>query len=83
LVDLLAELAFAPKRMSASDRIGLRHCPFLELARVRSEVVCPVHLGLMREAVAGWDVPVSVEKLTPFAEPGLCVVQLAGVSAAS
>jgi predicted ArsR family transcriptional regulator len=83
LVDLLAELGFAPERMSDPDRIGLRHCPFLELARVRSEVVCPVHLGLMQGAVAAWDVPISVEKLTPFVEPDLCVAQLAGASAAS
>lgn len=83
LVDLLAELGFAPERMPASDRIGLRHCPFLELARVRSEVVCPVHLGLMQGAVAAWDVPVRVDKLTPFVEPDLCITQLAGASAAS
>ena len=80
LVDLLAELGFAPERISAFDRIGLRHCPFLELARVQSEVVCPVHLGLMEGAVAAWDVPISVVKLTPFMEPGLCVAQLAGAS---
>lgn len=83
LVNLLAELGFAPERMPASNRIGLRHCPFLELARVRSEVVCPVHLGLMQGAVATWDVPLRVEKLTPFVEPDLCVTQLAGVGAAS
>lgn len=83
LIDLLAELGFAPERMPASDRIGLRHCPFLELARVRSEVVCPVHLGLMQGAVAIWDVPMRVEKLTPFVEPDLCVTQLSGAGVAS
>lgn len=78
LVELLAELGFAPERMPGGTRIGLRHCPFLEIARVHPEVVCPVHLGLMQGAMASWQAPLSVKKLTPFVEPGLCVAQLAG-----
>ena len=77
LVELLAELGFAPERMPGGTRIGLRHCPFLEVARAHPEVVCPLHLGLMQGALASWQAPTSVAKLTPFVEPGLCVAQLA------
>lgn len=78
LLGLLDDLGFAPERQAGDTRIGLRHCPFLELAQARPEVVCPVHLGLMRGAMTAWDSPIAVEKLTPFVEPDLCVAQLAG-----
>lgn len=80
LADLLAELGFAPEQRSAETdfgEIGLRNCPFLELAERHRQVVCPVHLGLMQGALAIWDAPVTVNALTPFAEPGLCVAHLA------
>ena len=86
LTDLLSELGFAPEKRSAGTdvgEIGLRNCPFLELARTHSEVVCPVHLGLMQGAMAAWDAPITVDALTPFAEPDLCVAHLAPIERAS
>lgn len=77
LVGLLEDLGFAPER--DESRIGLRHCPFLEVARDRPDVVCRVHLGLMQGAVESWDVPLSVDDLVPFAEPDRCVAQLVEV----
>ncbi|KUI44719.1 transcriptional regulator [Mycobacterium sp. GA-1199] len=80
LTDLLGELGFAPERRSADadlGDIGLRNCPFLELAVNRREVICPVHLGLMQGALTAWDAPVTVDALTPFAEPGLCIAHIA------
>ena len=44
LTDLLTDLGFAPEKRSAqpmSSEIGLRNCPFLELARTHRDVVCP------------------------------------------
>ncbi len=76
LVELLDELGFAPE--PGESRIDLRHCPFLELAQVHPEVVCPVHLGLMQGALEAWNAPVTVERLTPFVEPDLCVAHLSG-----
>lgn len=51
LIEVLDELGFAPERrvVDGEQQVGLRHCPFLELAENRSSVVCPVHLGLMQE----------------------------------
>ncbi len=79
LVAMLDDLGFAPERRVANGehQIGLRHCPFLELAETRADIVCPVHLGLMRGAMEAWGAPVSVEELEAFVEPDLCVVRLA------
>lgn len=78
LVDMLDELGFAPERrtVDGKQQIGLRHCPFLELAENRASVVCPVHLGLMQGTVQSWQVPISVDGLEPFAEPDLCLAHL-------
>jgi predicted ArsR family transcriptional regulator len=83
LVSLLGELGFDPGVPVCAGRqqIGLRHCPFLELAQARPQVVCAVHLGLMQGAMAAWDAPVTVSRLEPFAEPDLCVAHLAAAPA--
>jgi predicted ArsR family transcriptional regulator len=79
LASLLGELGFDPDVPAADGRqqIGLRHCPFLELAQAHAPVVCGIHLGLMQGAMSAWDAPVTVSRLEPFAEPGLCVAHLA------
>ncbi|WP_156689294.1 helix-turn-helix transcriptional regulator [Mycobacterium sp. Marseille-P9652] len=85
LVGALDELGFAPERREADGRqqIGLRHCPFLELAENRTSVICPVHLGLMQGAMETWDAQVTVDALEPFAEPDLCLAHLAPRASAS
>jgi predicted ArsR family transcriptional regulator len=84
LVGVLDELGFAPEvRASKGEKkVGLRHCPFLELAETRSKVVCPVHLGLMQGALETWAAPVTVERLEPFVEPDLCLAHLKLLKAA-
>ena len=85
LVEVLDELGFAPERRAANgaQQIGLRHCPFLELAESRTGVVCPIHLGLMQGAMETWAAPVSVDRLDAFVEPDLCVAHLTGAGAAA
>jgi predicted ArsR family transcriptional regulator len=85
LVSLLDELGFAPETSTTGGQVAvqLRHCPFLELAEAKAQVVCPIHLGLMQGAMAAWDAAVTVERLVPFAEPDLCVAHLGAVGAAS
>lgn len=80
---LLDEMGFAPEPAADGDppQIRLRHCPFLELAVSRPEVVCPAHLGLMQGAMESWDSPVTVHRLEAFAEPGLCLAHLAAAEA--
>ncbi|MDT3441388.1 MULTISPECIES: metalloregulator ArsR/SmtB family transcription factor [unclassified Pseudofrankia] len=89
LVRLLDDLGFAPEPPgvgvdAGSDlRVRLRHCPFLELAETRAQVVCPVHLGVMRGALDAWKAPLTVDRLEPFAEPDLCVAYLVPVGGRS
>lgn len=76
LVELLDELGFDPERRGQAQ-VGLRHCPFLELAETRTDVICPIHLGIMQGALETWGAPITVEQLDAFAEPDLCVAQIA------
>ncbi|WP_156746312.1 metalloregulator ArsR/SmtB family transcription factor [Mycobacterium sp. 1423905.2] len=81
LVAVLDGLGFAPES-DREDRIGLRHCPFLELAEIRPHIVCSIHLGLMQGALDQWAAPVTVERLDAFAEPDLCLAHLTPAGAA-
>lgn len=80
LVDMLDELGFEPQWQESDTagekQLGLRHCPFLELAESCTDVVCPIHLGLMQGALQAWDAPVAIDRLDAFAEPDLCVAHL-------
>lgn len=80
LVGALDEIGFEPER-HGSQQVGLRHCPFLELAEKQPGVVCPIHLGLMRGALETWDAPVTVERLEAFVQADLCLVHLAPAEA--
>ena len=84
LVEVLDELGFAPERRTSKgeQQVGLRHCPFLELAETRASVVCPIHLGLMQGALETWAAPVSVDRLDAFVEPDLCLAHITPVGAA-
>lgn len=84
MLDMLDALDFAPDRTTpVGAEIRLRGCPFLELARERTDVVCSLHLGLMQGALDALDTPLSVTSLDPLVEPDLCVARLAKTSAAS
>ncbi|HEU0191654.1 MAG TPA: helix-turn-helix domain-containing protein [Mycobacterium sp.] len=78
LVDMLDELGFEPERTETEGetRVSMRHCPFLELAESRADVVCPIHLGLMQGVLQTWGSPVAVDRLDAFAEPDLCLAHL-------
>jgi predicted ArsR family transcriptional regulator len=76
LVRLLDELGFAPERR-ADEQVGLRHCPFLEVAESQKAIVCPIHLGMMQGVLETWEAPVTADRLESFVEPDLCVVDMA------
>ena len=80
LTDLLADIGFDPQVSAGPDaetRIELRHCPFLELAEAQRNLVCGLHLALMRGALDQLSAPLRAQSLTPFADPHTCVAQLA------
>jgi predicted ArsR family transcriptional regulator len=81
LTTIMAELGFAPQPEDDGGRqyrLGLRQCPFREVAQRHPDVICSLHLGMIRGALARLRAPLSADKLSPFVEPGLCVAQLAG-----
>lgn len=77
LIDLLDDAGFGPETPTAgSGSIPLRRCPFDPLARPDPTIVCGVHLGLMRGAMAKLGGPVTVDRLEPFVTPDLCLVHV-------
>jgi predicted ArsR family transcriptional regulator len=77
LIELLAEAGFAPEASTDPGQpIRLRHCPFGSLAHERGEVVCGVHLGLMRGALRELGAPLDAVSLEPFVEPDLCLAHV-------
>lgn len=56
--------------------IRLHDCPFRDMAKRQGEIVCSVHLGLMRGITEELGEKVKVEALHPFVEPSLCVAEL-------
>lgn len=75
VVDLLQTLGFSPRRRTGS-LVALRTCPLLDAARTRPDVLCQVHLGLVRGASAAYGGRGEGGQLTPFAEPGACLLEL-------
>lgn len=75
---LFAEMGFDPELTGDhTDRqLRLRACPFRDAARTNPEVVCSIHLGLLRGVLAAWGAPPTVTRLLPFVEPELCVAHL-------
>jgi len=74
---MMTDLGFAPEPDGdPAGRMRLRHCPFLELAEEYSATLCPLHLGLMRGALAEIHAPIEATRLEPFAEPDACIVHL-------
>lgn len=73
------EIGFAPRQAGDGRirRVELTDCPFRELARSFPDVVCSVHLGLLRGMLQRLGMPNAQEaRLQPFVEPQLCVAEL-------
>jgi len=56
LTAIMEELGFAPQPEAGADggqyRLCLRQCPFREVAQRHKDVICSLHLGLMRGALS-------------------------------
>lgn len=79
LMRLLEQFGFQPRlrRGRQGQRIDMRPCPFGDTAANYSAVVCPLHLGLMRGALARLGNPLEAAALEPFVKTDLCVAHLA------
>lgn len=79
VVGSLDALGYAPTLLPGPDTVvQLRPCPYLDLADDDPEVVCQLHLGLVRGLIGpgeGW----TVTAIEPWATPATCLVRLAPV----
>ena len=62
---------FAPEH-EGDEQVRLTRCPLLEAAHRHPEVVCGVHLGIVRGALEEYGADPEGSDLLPFAEPGAC-----------
>jgi predicted ArsR family transcriptional regulator len=78
VVRLHEEHGFSPelRRAPSGHEIVLKRCPFHEAATTYPTVICPLHLGLVRGALAELGTGVEADWLRPFAEPGACVAHM-------
>ena len=76
VVRMLDDIGFEPEVAAGGSEIRLHHCPFHELVRDRQEVVCGIHLGLIRGALEQLGAPEEALRLVPFVTPTLCVVEI-------
>jgi predicted ArsR family transcriptional regulator len=83
LVSVLDDVGFAPEAVTAGGkrRILLHHCPFRGVAESHGDVICSIHLGLMQGLLSEIDAPLQADRLDPFVEPSVCVVQLTATGA--
>lgn len=75
LLKLLESLGFSPVRRP-DGAVALRTCPLLTAARANPEVLCQVHVGLVRGASETYGGSGSGGDLLPFAELGACTLHL-------
>ena len=81
ITELFAEMNFDPELddrtpSSGERKIRLRACPYRDVARDHPEVVCSIHLGLLKGALAALGDPPTTGRLQPFVKPHLCVAYL-------
>lgn len=79
-IDVLSEWGYEPELTADAGgrdaRIELTYCPFRELARQNTEVVCGIHRGLIAGTMARLGEPDTTVELHPFAEGERCIARL-------
>lgn len=80
VVRLHEQFGFRPelRQAKSGQELVLQRCPFQEVATSYQAVICPLHLGLIRGALAELRTGIEADWLKPFAEPGACVGHLTG-----
>jgi predicted ArsR family transcriptional regulator len=77
VLGLLDGMGFAPESDPEATTSRLTRCPLLGTAKEYPDVVCGVHLGIVRGALAEYGTDNEHTDLLPFAEPGACRLHLA------
>ena len=80
MIDVLQEWGYTPElRTSGGGRdaeVTLAHCPFLELARDNTAVVCGIHRGLIAGSLEQLGETSTRVSLEPFVGPTTCVAHV-------
>ena len=76
VVGLLDDLGFAPQPDARDARVMLTRCPLLEAAHRYPDVVCGVHLGIIRGALEEYGEDAGPAELLPFSDVGACRLHL-------
>lgn len=76
VLDLLDDLGFVPEPDEEFATVRFTRCPLLQAADSYPDVVCGVHLGIVRGALAEFGATATGAVLLPFAEPGACLLEL-------
>jgi predicted ArsR family transcriptional regulator len=76
VVGLLDDLGFAPQPDARDARVMLTRCPLLEAAHRHPDVVCGVHLGIIRGALEEYGGDGGPAELLPFSDVGACRLHL-------
>ena len=81
IVDVFAEMNFDPELADPTPdngerEIRLRACPYRDVARDHPDVVCAIHLGLLKGALTQLGNPPTTVRLVPFVKPHLCLADL-------
>lgn len=80
VITLLSQLGFAPTHNVGFTRNKLTRCPLLAAARQYPDIICNVHLGIVRGALSEFGADAAeIENvdLRPFSEPGACRLEFA------
>jgi predicted ArsR family transcriptional regulator len=72
----LEDLGFEPDLDVDALEVTLACCPFPDLARSRAEVVCSVHLGIVRGVLAAEGGPLVALDLEALTRPRRCLLRL-------
>nr|WP_240901625.1 helix-turn-helix domain-containing protein [Arthrobacter silviterrae] len=81
VADELRDAGFGIDGNADATDFRLTTCPIVAAARENPDVVCAVHLGLVKGLLEGSGIPEDGVELVPFAGPGVCTLHLPLVSA--
>jgi predicted ArsR family transcriptional regulator len=76
IIAQLSSLGFQPKPDPVGEQIALMRCPLLDAAKRNPEIVCNVHLGLVRGMLEVIDSDDVSADLDAFAVPGACILHV-------
>jgi predicted ArsR family transcriptional regulator len=81
IVDVLEEWGYVPEVSTTEGgrlaRVALHGCPFIELARRNTALICGIHRGLVRGVLDELGEEGATISLAPFVTPHLCIADIA------